>query len=189
MKKILLLSGVACLFSINAQAGVYNWQKPSVRPYVGAEYVYSRAHQGGDAKHFKKNFNSGKANLGLELDKNIYTEFSFQMTGDLKNSNPYNEEGKSTNHFQAYALDLYGKMPILCSDFGALLTAGGAIYDIKYKQMPNSSTTKVGYRAGVGLQYDMTDHISARVVGRYSYIGAKRMNNLKEVTVGMLYRF
>ena len=55
--------------------------------------------------------------------------------------------------------------------------------------MPNSSTTKVGYRAGIGMQYDMNNNWSARVVGRYSYIGTKRMNNLKEVTVGMLYRF
>lgn len=188
MKKILLLSGIACLFSANVQAGMYNWQKMAVRPYVGAEYVYSRAHQGGDAKDFKKNFHSGKFDLGMEWDKNIYTEFSYQMSGELKNGNPY-YDGKSKNNFQAYAMDVYGKMPIMCSNFGAILTAGGAIYDIKYKNMPSSSTTKVGYRAGVGMQYDMTNNISARVIGRYSYIGTERMNNLKEVTVGMLYRF
>ena len=188
MKKILLLSGAACFLAVNAQAGMYNWQKYSVRPYVGAEYVYSRAHQGGDAKDFKKNFHSGKADLGMEWNKNIYTEFSFQMSGELKNGNPY-YDGKSKNGFQAYAMDLYGKMPIMCSNLGALLTAGGAIYDIKYKNMPSSSTTKVGYRAGIGMQYDMTNNISARVVGRYSYIGTERLNNLKEITVGMLYRF
>lgn len=188
MKKILLLSGVACLMAIDAQAGMYNWQKPSVRPYVGAEYAYDHAKQGGDARDFKKNFHSGKADLGLEWDKNIYTEFFFQMSGDLKNSNPYNG-GTSKNGFQAYGMDLYGKMPIMCSNLGALLTAGGALYDIKYKQMPNSSTTRMGYRAGIGMQYDMTNNLSARVLGRYAYIGANRMNNLKEVTVGMLYRF
>lgn len=188
MKKILLLSGVACLMAVNAQAGIYNWQKFLIRPYIGADYVYSHAHQGNDAKNFKKNFHSGKADLGMEWNKRIYTEFSYQMSGELKNANPYGD-GKSKNSFQAYAMDLYGKMPIMCSNLGAVLTAGGAIYDIKYKQMPNSSTTKVGYRAGLGMQYDMTDNLSARVIGRYSYIGTKRMNNLKEVTVGMLYRF
>lgn len=188
MKKILLLSGVACLMAANAEAAYYNWQKMSVRPYIGGEYVYSRAHMGSDAGDFKKNFHSGKADLGLEWDKNIYTEFSFQMSGELKNGNPYGE-GDTKNSFQAYAMDLYGKMPIMCSSFGALLTAGGAIYDVKYKNMVSSSNTKVGYRAGIGMQYDMTDHLSARVVGRYSYLGTKRMNNLKEVNVGMLYRF
>ena len=188
MKKILLLSGVACLMAANAEAGYYNWQKISVRPYIGGEYVYSHAHMGSDAKNFKKNFHSGKADFGMEWDKNIYTEFSFQMSGDVRNSNPYGD-GKTTTHFQAYALDLYGKMPIMCSSLGALLTAGGAIYDVKYKQMVSSSNKKVGYRAGVGLQYDITDHISARVIGRYSYLGTKRINNFKEVAVGMLYRF
>lgn len=188
MKKILLSAGVICLMAANAEAGLYKNHNISVRPYLGADYVYSRAHQGKDAKHFKKNFHSGKANLGLELDKNIYTEFSYQMSGQLKNRNPY-RDGKSKNNFQSYALDLYGKMPIMCSNLGALLTAGAAIYDIKYKSMPNSSTTKVGYRAGAGLQYDFAQNWAARVVGRYSYVGTKRLNNLKEVTVGMMYRF
>ena len=188
MKKILLLSGVAFLLATNAEAAYTNWKSMSIRPYIGAEYVYSRAHHGGDATSFKKNFHSGKADLGLEWDKNIYTEFSYQMSGELKNGNPYGD-GDTKNGFQAYAMDLYGKMPIMCSGLGALLTAGGAIYDLKYKNMPSSSTTKVGYRAGIGMQYDMTQNISARVVGRYSYLGTKRLNNFKEVTVGMLYRF
>ena len=110
------------------------------------------------------------------------------MSGDLKNGNPYGGED-TKNGFQAYAMDLYGKMPIMCSSLGALLTAGGAIYDVKYKNMVSSSNKKFGYRAGIGMQYDMTDHISARVVGRYSYLGTKRLNNFKEVAVGMLYRF
>lgn len=177
------------MMAANAEAGYfYNWQDAVVKPYIGAEYVYSKAHQGGSAKNFKDNFNSGKADLGLQWDKNIYTEFSYQMSGELKNREGY-ETNTVKNSFQAYAFDLYGKMPIMCSNWGALLTVGGAIYELKYKGMPDKSTTRFGYRGGIGLQYDMTQNWSARVVGRYSYLGSSRINNFKEVTVGMLYSF
>jgi len=190
MKKFILLSGVALFTAIsNAQAGYWNWSNNnSIVPYIGGEYVYSRAKNGGYANDFKKNFHSGKADLGLEWNKNIYTEFSFQMSGELKNRDGYLDRTVK-NSFSAYAMDLYGKFPIMCSNLGALLTGGAAIYHVNYKDMPNKSFNRVGYRAGLGMQYDLSKHWAARVVGRYSYVGADRINNYKEVTVGMLYRF
>lgn len=184
MKKILLLTGVALLAINNANASDF----AMVKPYIGADYVYSRAHQGGPAKGFKKNFHSGKVDLGMQIYNNIYTEFSSQMSGELKNRRAY--DGSTVkNKFQAYAMDLYGKYPIMCSNLSALLSGGAAIYHVSYKGMENKSFNKVGYRAGIGMQYDFNQNWAARVLGRYSYVGADRLNNLKEVTVGMLYRF
>ena len=37
--------------------------------------------------------------------------------------------------------------------------------------------------------YDFNDNMSARVVGRYSYVGSAYVNNLMEVTAGLQYRF
>lgn len=187
MKKIWLLSGVAMLFSANAQAMMHqNWS--AVRPYVGAEYVYSKAKLGGTAGNLKSNFNSAKADLGMEIYKNMYTEFSYQQSWQVKNKK-YFDTRSVKQHFAAYALDLYAKMPIMCSAFGLVATGGAALYDVTQKGLPDKSFQRVGYRIGGGLQYDMNDHWSARVIGRYSYVGANRLDNFKEVAAGMLYRF
>jgi opacity protein-like surface antigen len=188
MKKVLLLSGIALLTAPEVHASAWQNMHREIVPYVGAEYVYSRAKQGGLASDFKENFHSGKADLGMQLFNNWDLEFSYQQTGELKNKSGY--EGRDVkNYLSIFALDLYGKYPIMCSNLGMLATAGAAINHANYKGLPDKAFTRVGYRAGLGLQYDMGEHWAARVVGRYSYIGADRLNNLKEVTVGMLYRF
>ena len=184
MKKFLLLAGVA-LFTTNS-VNAANWS--NIKPYIGADYVYSRAHQGGSTKGFKEDFHSGKIDLGMQMYNNVYMEFFSQMSGELKNRGGY--EGHTVkNKFQAYGMDLYGKYPIMCSSFSALLNAGTAIYHLSYKGMDKKSFNRVGYRVGAGMQYDIDQNWAARVLGRYSYVGADRLNNFKEVTVGMLYRF
>lgn len=184
---MLLLSGVAaCFTAFNANA--MNWNIRDYRPYVGADYVYFHSKNGGDARHLKDDFNAGKFNLGMQFYKNWNLEFSFQQSGELKSkSSPDGRQVK--NYFTTYALDLYGKYPMFCSKLSLLGTAGAGIYHAKYKKMPKSSYNRVGYRAGLGLQYDFNEHFGARVVGRYSYIGSSYTNNLKEVTAGIQYRF
>lgn len=186
MKKNLLLSGVALFAITNAEA--MSWNLADYDPYIGADYVYDRAKNGGLAQDFKKNFHSAKFDLGMQMYKNLYAEFSYQLSGKLKNRSGY-EDNTVKQSFMAYALDMYAKYPLMCSNLSALGTAGAAIYSLDYKGLPKSSTNRVGYRAGLGMQYDLTQHLAARVVGRYSYIGANRINNFKEVTAGMIYRF
>lgn len=190
MKKFLLLAcTILCAGSIkNAEAMHWKLGHNELMPYIGAEYVYSKAKQGALARNFKDNFNSGKADLGVQIMENYYMEFSFQMSGELKNRRGY-EDRSVKNYLSVYAMDLYGKYPILCSDFSVLGTIGTAINHVEYKGLPNKSFNRVGYRGGIGMQYDFNEYLAARAVGRYSYIGADRMNNLKEVTVGMLMRF
>lgn len=187
MKKILLLSGVAFLFSTAAEAMMHhNW--PEIKPYVGAEYVYSRAKLGGSAGGLKRNFNSAKADLGMEIYKNLYTEFSYQQSWQVKNKH-YFDTHSVKQRFAAYAMDLYAKMPIMCSPFGLVATGGLALYDVTQKGLADKSFQKVGYRIGGGMQYDMNEHWAARVIGRYSYVGANRLDNYMEVAAGMLYKF
>ena len=186
MKKLLLLSGVAMLTAVNAEA--MTWNRHIIDPYIGGEYVYSHAHQKGSAKNLKNNYNSGKADLGMQIYQNWDVEFSYQQSGTLKGTSRIDGQ-RVKNRFAAYALDLYGKYPIMCSNLGLLGTVGTAIYHPKFKNLPQSSFNRVGYRAGLGMQYDFNQHWAARVVGRYSYVGAKKLDDLKEVAVGMLYHF
>ncbi len=183
-KSLLLTSAIACFTSFNANA----MDMMNMRPYVGAEYVFSHAKQGSYAQAAKDNYHSGKFDLGIEWMKNIDTEFSYQMSGQLNSHSTIDDE-KMKGSFEAYALDVYGKYPIMCSPLSAVGTIGGAIYSMDYKGLPNKSTSKVGYRAGVGMQYDFNEHFAARVIGRYSYINTSYLNNLMEVNAGMIYRF
>ncbi len=182
-KSLLLTSAIVCMASVNANA----MDMMSMRPYIGAEYVYSYAKQGSYAQDAKDHYNSGKFDLGIEWMKNIDTEFSYQMSGELKSNDTLGNKIKSS--FEAYALDLYGKYPIMCSPLSAVGTLGGAIYHTEYKGLPSKRSTRMGYRAGAGMQYDFNDHFAARVIGRYSYIGSNYLNNLMEVNAGLLYRF
>ena len=185
MKKTLLLAGVASIFALNAQA--MSWNINEYRPYVGADYSFFKAKQGNQAKNMKKYFHSGKANVGMQLYENWDLEFSYQQSGEIKGRTLEGKRGK--NYFSVYALDAYGKYPMFCSNFSLLGTVGAGIYHAKYKNFPKTSYNKVGYRAGVGLQYDFNKNWGARVVGRYSYIGSGYTNNFREVTAGLQYRF
>ncbi len=81
-------------------------------------------------------------------------------------------------------------MPIGCDGFNLLGTLGLANYNMKVKYVRGSQNKqRMGYRAGVGMQYNFTENFAARVVGRYSYIGARNLDNLMEVTTGVKFMF
>lgn len=62
MKKTLLLAGVASLFAFNAQA-------LDVKPYVGVDYVYSKADLVSD--DFDDQWNAYAVSVGTKLNKNF----------------------------------------------------------------------------------------------------------------------
>lgn len=194
MKKTLLLAGVACLFSYSANAMDYN----DVKPYIGLDYVYSHADYKGEASRLEKsnyikdNFSSGVVNAGIKMGPYTSLEAFYQQSGTRKGDRVFIDGlgHKAKTKFNAYGLDLYGYMPVGCSGFNLLGTVGLANYDLEVKGAGDKDTwTRVGYRAGVGAQYDFNENWAARVVGRYSYIGTKAVDNLEEVTAGIRYTF
>ena len=188
MKKIYLLAATASLLALDAHAMDWNMNQ-LVRPYLGADYIFSHAKHGGFAKQAKKDYNSWSVNMGTDIDHYTSVEAFFQQAGERKSHNP-NYELKS--EFYAWGLDLYGRAPVMCSNFYLLASAGLANYNVKYKMRPfggSEDKQRVGYRAGVGFSYQFTDHLAMRVMGRYSYVGMKSLNNLMEVTVGLRYYF
>ncbi len=187
MKKTLLLASVACLISASANAQMLK----DFKPYIGADYAYDKADLKGRASASKDNFNSGIINAGIELMDYVSLEAFYQQSGNRKTHLSEAEGGDMKYKFNAYGLDLYGYLPLGCEQkFSLLATAGAAVYDTKLKHAGEKITkSRVGYRVGGGAQYDLTDHISARVVGRYSYIGTRDLNHLAEVTAGLRYTF
>ncbi len=187
MKKTLLLAGVACaLISTNASAGWSDMAKNS-KLYVGADYAFTSYDFKGSLDEAKKSYNSGMVNIGTRLDRfgaEIFGQWSGKRTKDLT-------DGKLKTKVNAYGLDLYGYQPLGCEGkYDLLATIGVADYYYKAESNGSSdSNNRIGWRIGGGAMYNMTDHISARVVGRYAYIGAKELNHAAEVTAGLRYSF
>jgi opacity protein-like surface antigen len=187
MKKICLLAAAVSVFALNANAA--NWNNNEIfKPYIGADYVYSQAKVGGQAKHAKKDYNSWMVNVGTDIAHYTSVEAFFQQSGDRKNRLP---SENITSKFYAWGLDFYGRMPIDCTGFNLLGSLGAANYNTKFEYKPGGSIDKqrVGYRAGIGFSYDFTNNMSMRVMGRYSYVGMRDFNHLMEVTAGLRYTF
>ncbi len=196
MKKTLLLAGVASLFSYNANAMM---EMPSdFRPYVGVDYVYSKADFKDEASrledsgYLEDKFNSGVINAGIKMGDYYSIEAFYQQSASEK-GDYFVYDGmshKAETKFDAYGIDLYGYMPVGCDGLSLLGTVGLANYELEVKEMGQKETwNRVGYRAGIGAQYDFNENWSARIVGRYSYIDTKAVDNLMEATAGIRYTF
>ena len=189
MRKGMLLAGVAILLAGTAQA-------MEINPYIGADYTYSKADYKSDNatwdKALKENYNSLGANLGMRPSQYFSLEGFFQQAMEAKGSKAsaavYGDRIKSK--FNAYGADAYGYIPIGCDGWSLLGTVGLANYNFKVKSETGSEDKNhMGYRAGLGFQYDMNEHWALRVVGRYSYIDSKILDNMQEATAGIRYTF
>ena len=185
----ILLASAAIMLANTVQA-------TEINPYIGVDYVYSKADYKSDRaswdKSLKEDYNSALFNLGMRPSKYFSLEGFFQQSADAKGSRTsatvYGDRIKS--EFYAYGADAYGYMPIGCDGFSLLGTAGLANYNFKIKNDTGSQDKNhMGYRAGVGFQYDMNEHWAMRVVGRYSYIDSQILDNLMEATAGIRYTF
>ena len=155
--------------------------------YVGADYAFTSYDFKGGLDEAKKSYHSGMINVGTRIDRfgaEIFGQWSGKRTKDLT-------DGKLKTKVNAYGLDLYGYQPLGCEGkYDLLATIGVADYYFKgEKDGGSDSNNRIGWRIGGGAMYNMTDHISARVVGRYAYIGAKELNHAAEVTAGLRYSF
>lgn len=188
MKKTLLLASVASVLACQAQAGYWSDVYNEMHPYIGADYVYSYAKFGGPAKHMRESYHSPSVNIGARMYGYYGLEAFYQQS--FKEKRKLNNESHSAE-FLAYGADMYGYMPIMCSQFNLLGSLGLANYrfDFRYPDIASKSQNRIGYRAGVGMQYDFNEHFAFRMMGRYTYLGMNRVNNLKEVTAGLRYMF
>lgn len=192
MKKICLLTATASLLAFNAQAVDWN-MNDLIRPYLGGDYIFSHAKHGGWARRAKKDYNSWSVNLGTDIAQYTSVEAFFQQSWERKT---HRRDAHIKSEFYAWGLDLYGRAQMWCSPFHLLGSLGLANYNVKYRFRNNEwlgdgskDKQRVGYRAGVGFSYDFNEHFAMRVMGRYSYVGMKTLNNLMEVTAGLRYYF
>ena len=109
MKKTLLLAGVACIFSYNANAMNIS---SDLKPYIGLDYVYSKADFKGEASRLEKsnllkdNYNSGVINAGIKLGDYTSLEAFYQQSATRKGDRYYVDglAHKAKTKFNAYGL-------------------------------------------------------------------------------------
>lgn len=188
MKKVFLLATAAFVFSMNAQA---EGMMSHVKPYVGMDYIYSDADMS-DAQEnspFEHKFNNGSINAGVKVNEYMGLEAFYQMSM-IEDKNLDNQKNKSK--FYAYGADIVGYMPIY--DKMELIGAAGlGQYEFK-KSMVGAENGRVsdnglGIRMGAGLQYNITENVALRALGRYTWLDVDHVNHLTEFLFGARYTF
>ncbi len=189
MNKALLFASAACVLTLSSTANAQQMFGNDIEPYVGLDYVYSRADFKSGAD-LKKDYNSGSVNVGTRLGKYAGLEAYYQLSGSR--STRLADDVKAKSKFHSYGLDIFGYLPLGCEDKVDLLASVGAgNYNIKVKNIPEGKYDKdhMGYRFGVGAQYNFNEHVSARAMYRYTYLDTKYLDNMNEFTAGLRYTF
>ena len=113
---------IALLAAVSAIAITTSANALEFRPYVGAQYNYTKV----DAE-VEPNFNSGSVFIGTEYNKYFGTEVFYQLSDE-------DEDAGVESDFEAYGLDAYAYLPLGCDRvWSVFATAGIANYDLDIK--------------------------------------------------------
>ena len=171
---------VALLSAVSALVLAGNVNALEFRPYVGAQYNYTQV----DAE-FEPNLNSGSVFVGTEYNKYFGTEVFYQVSDE--------DDDKGTkSDFTSYGLDAYAYLPLGCDQIWSVFATGGiANYDldVKYDEGKHEDNG-LGYRLGAGVQYNITNNIAIRALGRYVWTDKlEGVDSFTEFSLGAKYTF
>lgn len=207
MKKVLFLSWVLLAFSVNAYAAgtryyvaepqyyatkAKTYHTTGARPYIGLDYVNSSADI--DGNDFEDNLNAVAVSVGVRMHKNFGFEAFYQQSEEGEKSVPYgNISVKTLDEYKAYGVDFMGYLP-LTNNLEALMSLGVAYYDAEsYIKLQGTKIgdddNGIGYRAGIGFQYNFDKNWSARIMGRYVDVDIEGLDHFFDITAGVRYHF
>lgn len=171
-----------------AAAGVAH---ADIRPYVGADYVYTKADYASGLDSFLDDGLHGVSPYaGLQFNKYVGAEVSYLRTEEGKKSPVAGVTGKS--RVSGYALDVVGTLPVTADESVALLgSVGVGRYDAKASiNGVGGSDEDTGYRLGVGAQYQINPCWGVRAMARYIDVEFDGVtDNLVQGTLGVNYKF
>ena len=178
MKKLLAFSLLFALSAANAQAA--GW----LNPYVGIDQTDSYV-----------------LSAGIKILPGLAVEGFYQQSAHEKNTSANvilpGDSLKTDMSLRAYGVDVVndflnlGLVEILGS-------VGIARYDVKVSQdyfvngtggHTNKTYSGEGLRFGIGAQINLTDSWSLRGMGRYSVTNIEKIDDFKEITLGLRYSF
>jgi opacity protein-like surface antigen len=183
------------------QAYKEDYSVNKVRPYIGFDIgrTYAKLTDTDDEDLFKDKNNSISGVIGLKFNKNFGLEAFYQQSDKAKKSVDYGIAQMSTSlQYSAYGADFLGYLPV-SQDFEVLASLGLAQYDLKAKAsghlygIPFSekdSEDSLGYRFGLGLQYNINQHLALRTMAHYIQLDKdEAIKHLTEISLGLRYMF
>jgi opacity protein-like surface antigen len=183
------------------QAYKEDYSVNKVRPYIGFDIgrTYAKLTDTDDEDLFKDKNNSISGVIGLKFNKNFGLEAFYQQSDKAKKSVDYGIAQMSTSlQYSAYGADFLGYLPV-SQDFEVLASLGLAQYDLKAKAsghlygIPFSekdSEDSLGYRFGLGLQYNINQHLALRTMAHYIQLDKDEdIKHLTEISLGLRYMF
>ncbi len=179
MKKTLLLAGVACVLSLNANAS-------EIKSYVGLDVgVADVGLSSGLNSIAEDSYTTLSVNAGAKLNQNFGLEGFYQISDDEDT-----KLGVGETSFEAYGIDAIGYVP-MGEKTNLLGSVGLGQYDVEISGLGgNASEDSLGYRFGLGADYALTDSLSARAMARYVLIDdMESVDDITEVSLGLRYTF
>ncbi len=184
MKKTVYLAAVAAAFTFNTQAA-------EITPVIGLDYAYSNLDFDRSLEDLgiEKNYNSFVVSAGVKLTPYVGIEAFYQKSGEEKSNMLRNistgETGKAKTSFYAYGADLIGYYPVF-DKLELLGSLGVAQYEYEAKAFGYElEDDDLGFRLGVGLQYNVTENVGLRLMGRHVFMD----DDIDEVSAGIRYNF
>jgi opacity protein-like surface antigen len=189
------------------QAYKEDYSVNKVRPYIGFDIgrTYSKwaeeYEEDEDDGLVKDKNNSISGVIGLKFNKNFGIEAFYQQSDKAKKSVGYDTFHLNTSwQYKAYGVDFLGYLPV-SQDFELLASLGLAQYDIKAKDSVHAygidatfsekySEDSLGYRLGLGLQYNINQHLALRAMAHYIQLDKDEdIKHLTEISLGLRYMF
>ncbi len=195
----------------------------NIRPVIGMDYSYALVDS--EAKFWGENYNSALNDEynsfaiagGIKINKNFGVELFYQQSSDEKGKYGYllpdplfgiDEIGLK---YKAYGIDFIGYIPFH-EKFDLIGTIGVAKYEMdttyseKYVSIngfehykTNKNDDNIGFRIGAGIQANVTDNISVRLIARYQHTGLNTsfydnecnldLNHTIDLTAGLRFYF
>lgn len=189
MKKTIILAVLTFFIAGNANS-------MDLRPSIGMDYAFSSADIKNQLASFAKKYHSGSINAGLKFNDYVGIETFYQKSSQEKKNN-YSGMLKTKADFYAYGLDLVGFYPTYQKKVDLIGSLGVGWYDLKAKAKApalgirtSSSEDGIGFRFGLGAQYNITENWGIRGQGRYVLTeGADYINGIWEASLGFRYTF
>jgi opacity protein-like surface antigen len=185
------------------QAYKEDYSVNKVRPYIGFDIgrTYTKLTDTDDEDFFKDKNNSISGVIGLKFNKNFGLEAFYQQSDKAKKEyENFTFKGESSLKYNAYGIDLQGYIPIT-QELDLLASLGLAEYNFKAKGLWESysrgeflsldtSEDSIGYRFGLGMQYNINQHLALRTMARYVQMDKDEdIKHLTEISLGLRYMF
>lgn len=186
-----------------AVAGLANAADNQARPYVGIDYTHAWYSMNTDKSYgvsakdmFKDSADGAMPYIGIKVNKYFSAEVNYLQTGKSEKKNVLGAGVDTKYRLSGYGVEAIGSLPVDKAEKFALLgTAGIGHYKADIEGTAPSWHVKgnvddTGYTLGAGAQYQITDNIGVRALGRYLKVDLNdTVDNAVLGSVGVNYKF